>query len=394
MLVNKNSEITDDIHIQIDEDKNIKLFSEKEKLINNLSTDDNYNNISIDSVIFKLHPYTTERKNNFSEKKDIEILNPQVSYKNLLTEEEIKYICKKSIEIFMEEPVLLEITSPVNICGDTHGQFNDLLRIFEFGGRIPSSNYLFLGDYVDRGKNSIETICLLLAYKIKYPKNIFLLRGNHESELINHVYGFFDECKRRYDIKIHKLFPICFNWLPVAAIINDTILCMHGGLSPSIKSIDDLKRIMRPTEIPDKGILCDILWSDPDINASGWDPSPRGISYVYNQNIAKQIIDDLNIDLVCRAHQVVEEGYEFFANKKLVTVFSAPNYCGQFDNAGAMMKVDENLVCGFKIIIPKIKNKYIDKEVYKDMVRKHTPPTNLRNYNDEENDDSKLKNEE
>ena len=383
MLVNKNNEIIDDINIQINEDKTIKSYSEQEKLINTPSNEENFKNISLDSIIIKLHPLSTERTNNFSEKTDIAILNPQISDKKLLTEEEIKYLCEKSLEIFMEEPVLLEITSPINICGDTHGQFNDLLRLFEFGGRIPKSNYLFLGDYVDRGKNSIENICLLLAYKIKYPKNIFLLRGNHESELINHVYGFFDECKRRYDIKIHKLFSTCFNWLPVAAIINDTILCMHGGLSPFLKSLNDIKKIIRPTEIPDKGILCDILWSDPDINAYGWDPSPRGISYVYNQNIAKEIIENLNIDLVCRAHQVVEEGYEFFANKKLVTVFSAPNYCGQFDNAGAMMKIDENLVCGFKIIVPKLKNKFIDKEVYKDMVRKHTPPTNLRNVKDE-----------
>ncbi|CAG2054480.1 unnamed protein product [Timema podura] len=224
-----------------------------------------------------------------------------------LTEGEIRGLCLKSREIFLSQPILLELEAPLKICGDIHGQYYDLLRLFEYGGFPPESNYLFLGDYVDRGKQSLETICLLLAYKIKYPENFFLLRGNHECASINRIYG-----KRRYNIKLWKTFTDCFNCLPVAAIVDEKIFCCHGGLSPDLQSMEQIRRIMRPTDVPDQGLLCDLLWSDPD--------------------------------------KVVEDGYEFFAKRQLVTLFSAPNYCGEFDNAGAMMSVDETLMCSFQIL--------------------------------------------
>ena len=148
--------------------------------------------------------------------------------------------------------------------GDVHGQYYDLLRLFEYGGFPPDSNYLFLGDYIDRGKQSLETVCLLLAYKIKYPENFFLLRGNHECASINRISGFYDECKRRHTIKLWKVFTDCFNCLPIAALVDDKILCMHGGLSPELNKIDTIKNIVRPTDVPDTGLLCDLLWSDPD----------------------------------------------------------------------------------------------------------------------------------
>ena len=141
------------------------------------------------------------------------------------------------------------------IVGDIHGQFYDLLRIFEYGGYPGESNYLFLGDYVDRGKNSLETICLLLAFKVKYKENFFLLRGNHEAENINRVYGFYDECKKRYNVKLWKLFCDTFNCLPVAALIDEKILCMHGGISPQLQDLDQINKINRPTEIPEEGIF-------------------------------------------------------------------------------------------------------------------------------------------
>jgi serine/threonine-protein phosphatase PP1 catalytic subunit len=164
-----------------------------------------------------------------------------------LTESEIRFLCIKSKDIFSSQPVLLELEAPIKICGDTHGQFYDMLRLFEYGGFPPAANYLFLGDYVDRGKQSIETICLLLAYKIKYPENFFILRGNHECASINRIYGFYDECKRRYNIKLWKTFTDCFNCLPVAAVIDEKIFCMHGGLSPDLVNMEQVKRIMRPT---------------------------------------------------------------------------------------------------------------------------------------------------
>jgi len=380
---------------QIHEEIENKLSSELDELIISKKKleeqkDKNFDKI-LDNIIQKLHPIIETHRNHFQNEGEISELNP-ITSKNQLTQEEIKFLCTKSLEIFMEEPVLLEVSAPVNICGDTHGQYNDLLRLFEFGGRPPKTNYLFLGDYVDRGKNSVETMGLLLAYKIKYPNNFFLLRGNHESELINHVYGFYDECRRRYNLKVYKLFSDCFNWLPISAIVDDKILCMHGGISPDLTSLDKIRKIVRPTEVPDKGLLCDLLWSDPDKMANGWGGNERGVSVTFNENIVNKMIEDLDIDLICRAHQVVEKGYEFFADKKLVTVFSAPNYCNQFDNAGAMMLVDENLMCGFKILIPRIKNIRLNPMEYKTLIRNLTPPPKNRNIQKEEgNEDEENK---
>ncbi|KAJ6408983.1 hypothetical protein OIU84_008641 [Salix udensis] len=216
---------------------------------------------------------------------------------------------------------------PLRLPGDIHGQYSDLLRLFEYGGFPPSANYLFLGDYVDRGKQSLETICLLLAYKIKYPENFFLLRGNHESASINRIYGFYDECKRRFNVKLWKTFTDCFNCLPVAALIDDKILCMHGGLSPDLTNLDQIRNLPRPTDVPDSGLLCDLLWSDPDKDIKGWGMNDRGVSYTFGPDKVAEFLMKNDMDLVCRAHQVVEDGYEFFAERQLVTIFSAPNYC-------------------------------------------------------------------
>lgn len=269
-----------------------------------------------------------------------------------LTEAEVRGICIRSREIFMNQPILLELEAPLKICGDVHGQYYDLMRLFEYGGFPPDANYLFLGDYVDRGKQSLETICLLLAYKIKFPENFFLLRGNHECASINRIYGFYDECKRRYNIKLWKTFTDCFNSLPIAALIDDKIFCMHGGLSPELSNMEQIRRIMRPIDVPDTGLLCDLLWSDPDRDVQGWGDNDRGVSFTFGPEIVVNFLRKHDLDLICRAHQVVEDGYEFFANRHLVTLFSAPNYCGEFDNAGAMMSVDETLMCSFQILKP------------------------------------------
>ncbi len=226
--------------------------------------------------------------------------NRQVS----LTEQEIKWLCIKSKEIFISQPILLELEAPIKICGDIHGQFYDLLRLFEYGGYPPEANYLFLGDYVDRGKQSLETICLLLAYKIKYPENFFLTRGNHECASINRIYGFYDECKRRYSIKLWKIFTDCFNCLPVAALLDDKILCMHGGLSPELESVEQIRKIIRPTDVPEQGLLCDLLWSDPDSNVNGWGQNDRGVSFTFSASIVDKFLKSNDLDLICRAHQV------------------------------------------------------------------------------------------
>lgn len=181
-----------------------------------------------------------------------------------LAENEIKLLCQRVRPILLSQPMLLELEAPLKICGDIHGQFTDLLRLFEYGGFPPESNYLFLGDYVDRGKQSLETVCLLVCYKIMYPENFFILRGNHESAGINRIYGFYDECKRRYSIRLWKVFSDVFNCLPVSAIVDEKILCMHGGLSPEMERLQQIADLNRPCDVPDVGLMCDLLWSDPD----------------------------------------------------------------------------------------------------------------------------------
>ncbi|KAM5560786.1 serine/threonine-protein phosphatase PP1 [Rosa sericea] len=269
-----------------------------------------------------------------------------------LVETEVRQLCVTAKEVFLRQPNLLELAAPINVCGDIHGQYHDLLRLFELGGFPPDANYVFLGDYVDRGKQSVETICLLLAYKIKYPDNFFLLRGNHECASINRIYGFYDECKRRFSVRLWKIFTDCFNCLPVAAIIDDKIFCMHGGLSPELETLDKLRAIQRPVDVPDQGLLCDILWSDPDRDIKGWGENDRGVSYTFGPDRVAEFLMKHDMDLICRAHQVVEDGYEFFAERQLVTIFSAPNYCGEFNNAGALMRVDKSLLCSFQLVKP------------------------------------------
>nr|CAD2144222.1 unnamed protein product [Meloidogyne enterolobii] len=270
-----------------------------------------------------------------------------------VSEREIRSICHLSRELFLSQPMLLELNAPLKIVGDIHGQFSDLLRLFRVCGFPPSSNYLFLGDYVDRGPRSLETILLLLCYKLKYPLNFFMLRGNHEVAALNRIYGFYNECKNRVSVRVWKAFQDVFNCLPIAALINGRIFCCHGGLSPHLRTMEQLKRIQRPVEVKESGLLCDILWSDPEPGVhTGWAPNERGVSYVFGADVLHQFLAKMELDLIVRGHQVVEDGYEFFGRRGLVTVFSAPNYCGEFDNAGAVMNVDRELLCSFQILKP------------------------------------------
>jgi len=269
-----------------------------------------------------------------------------------VAEGQLKALCSAVREIYLGQNTLVEVEAPLKICGDIHGQYHDLLRLFEYGGFPPESNYLFLGDYVDRGKQSLEVIVLLFSYKVKFPENFFTLRGNHECASITRIYGFYDECKRRYNIKLWKAFCDVFNCLPACALIDEKIICMHGGLSPEISDMEQIRRITRPTDVPDTGLLCDLLWADPDKDIAGWAESDRGVSFIFGPDVVTSFLAKQDMDLVCRAHQVVEDGYEFFAKRQLITLFSAPNYCGEFDNAGAMMSIDDTLMCSFKVLKP------------------------------------------
>lgn len=308
----------------------------------------------------------------------------------------LKFVCAKAREIFMNQPMLLELAAPVKVGGDLHGQFHDLLRIFKLCGFPPNSNYLFMGDYVDRGKQSLETIILLLCLKIKFPENFFLLRGNHESAGITRIYGFYDECKRRASVKTWKMIVDVFNTFPVAATIGGRIFCVHGGISPELTDFKQIKKIRRPTDIPAEGLLTDLLWSDPqvsgqteeyllsggqygspchDVSKKGghtepewphrrhslnrhhygtdWIPNDRGVSYCFSKKAVTRFCERFGLDLIVRGHMVVEDGYEFFGKRHLVTVFSAPNYCGEFDNWGAVMNVNRKLTCSFELLKPR-----------------------------------------
>ena len=238
---------------------------------------------------------------------------------------EITAICMAVKEVLLAQPALIELSAPVKIIGDVHGQYTDLIRMFEMCGFPPNANFLFLGDYVDRGKQSLETILLLFCYKLKFPENFFLLRGNHECANVTRVYGFYDECKRRCNVKIWKTFVDSFNCLPIAATVAGKIFCVHGGLSPSLTHMDDIRQIARPTDVPDYGLLNDLLWSDPAEMENDWEANERGVSYCFGKKVIMDFLQRNDFDLVCRAHMVVEDGYEFFQDRILVTVFSAPN---------------------------------------------------------------------
>ena len=260
-----------------------------------------------------------------------------------LDEPSLKHLIEKLTEILIEESNISLIKSPVIICGDIHGQFYDLLKLLSLGGSLPKTNYLFLGDYVDRGNNSVEVIELLFCYKLKYPNNIFLLRGNHESRQISFTYGFYEEITRKYgNSNPWRYIMDLFDYLPLSAIIEQKIFCVHGGLSPFISTVDQIRLINRKCEIPHDGAFCDLLWSDPD-DIETWNISSRGAGWIFGYKVVNEFNYLNGIELICRAHQLVNEGYKFwFKDKNLVTIWSCPNYCYRCGNKASFMKISGN----------------------------------------------------
>ncbi|THG12199.1 hypothetical protein TEA_010896 [Camellia sinensis var. sinensis] len=258
-----------------------------------------------------------------------------------LSEPEVRMLCEKAKEILMEESNVQPVKSPVTICGDIHGQFHDLAELFRIGGKCPDTNYLFMGDYVDRGYYSVETVTLLVALKVRYPQRITILRGNHESRQITQVYGFYDECLRKYgNANVWKIFTDLFDYFPLTALVESEIFCLHGGLSPSIETLDNIRNFDRVQEVPHEGPMCDLLWSDPD-DRCGWGISPRGAGYTFGQDISEQFNHTNNLKLIARAHQLVMEGFNWGHEQKVVTIFSAPNYCYRCGNMASILEVDD-----------------------------------------------------
>ncbi|KAM0998343.1 hypothetical protein PS2_008090 [Malus domestica] len=291
---------------------------------------------------------------------------PPVNRKFFLDSYEVGELCYAAEQIFMHEQTVLQLKAPVKVFGDLHGQFGDLMRLFdEYGfpsaaGDITYIDYLFLGDYVDRGQHSLETITLLLALKIEYPDNVHLIRGNHEAADINALFGFRIECIERMGendgIWAWTRFNQLFNYLPLAALIEKKIICMHGGIGRSINSVEQIEKLERPITM-DAGsiILMDLLWSDPTENDSveGLRPNARGPGLVtFGPDRVAEFCKRNKLQLIVRAHECVMDGFERFAQGQLITLFSATNYCGTANNAGAILVVGRGLVVVPKLIHP------------------------------------------
>ncbi|CAG9820542.1 unnamed protein product [Phaedon cochleariae] len=361
---------------------------------------------------------TSDANTRMGDTSDLDRQIEQLKRCEIIKESEVKALCAKAREILVEESNVQRVDSPVTVCGDIHGQFYDLKELFKVGGDVPETNYLFMGDFVDRGFYSVETFLLLLALKVRYPDRITLIRGNHESRQITQVYGFYDECLRKYgSITVWRYCTEIFDYLSLSAIIDGKIFCVHGGLSPSIQTLDQIRIIDRKQEVPHDGPMCDLLWSDPEDeidkvqfeikadytpdyrviqttnelccyiqaaaeriklpsnasvnnessstsvgsgapslrsslkipdaklpefyreirqwetfhavykNTQGWGVSPRGAGYLFGSDVVAQFNAANDIDMICRAHQLVMEGFKWHFNETVLTVWSAPNYC-------------------------------------------------------------------
>ncbi|GMT10951.1 hypothetical protein PFISCL1PPCAC_2248, partial [Pristionchus fissidentatus] len=258
-----------------------------------------------------------------------------------------KYAFKILIEIrkwFMAQPTLVDITVPdgnkFTICGDVHGQFYDLCNIFDLNGAPSETNpYLFNGDFVDRGSFSVETIFTMFAYKLLLPNHFFMSRGNHESDVMNKMYGFEGEVKNKYSAQMCELFTELFNYLPLCHLINQKVFVCHGGLfKQEGVTLDDIRKTDRVRQPPDEGIMCDLLWSDP-YSINGRSPSKRGVGCQFGPDVSETWCKENGVDYVVRSHEVKVEGWEEHHNGRVYTVFSAPNYCDQMGNKGAFITI-------------------------------------------------------
>ena len=268
----------------------------------------------------------------------------------LLTEEEVRQCCERLKEMLIEEPNVVPVAAPVTICGDIHGQFFDLLELLRLGGAPPGTSYVFIGDFVDRGHNSVETWLLLMLLKLKHPAEVTLLRGNHESRQITVVYGFWDEVNHKYGNPNAWTYCIeVFDLLPLGAVVDGSVLCVHGGLSPELRTIDQIRALDRNMEIPHEGPFCDLMWSDPD-NIEGWFMSARGAGWIFGAKVTQEFNHVNGLELVARAHQLVQEGYQYwFPGDTLVTVWSAPNYCYRCGNRASFLQLSPELERKFVI---------------------------------------------
>jgi diadenosine tetraphosphatase ApaH/serine/threonine PP2A family protein phosphatase len=247
---------------------------------------------------------------------------------------------------------MIPVASPVVVVGDLHGSLLDLLRILQGFGAPPETRYLFLGDYVDRGPHSIAVICLVLSFLCKFPSRLFLLRGNHEFSQINRVYGFWDEIIQRYKSDVlWTRFQEVFSWMPLAAVVDRSVFCVHGGLSPLL----DTPQVLADLEMPisnyfGRSLISDLVWSDPIDVMYGFQFNKRGSGKLFGIDKVEDFLRKNNMKLLVRAHQCNQSGFRTFANMMGVTVFSSSNYCNLSDNkCGVLVVKDEKEISFFSI---------------------------------------------
>lgn len=290
-------------------------------------------------------------------KPDVAFLKNHFFREGRLTEEQALYIINKGTEILKKEPNVLDIEAPVSVCGDIHGQYYDLMKLFEVGGNPESTRYLFLGDYVDRGYFSIECVLYLWSLKIWYPNTFFLLRGNHECRHLTDYFTFRLECQHKYSERIYEACIESFCALPLAAIMNKQFLCVHGGLSPEAQTVDDIRNLNRFREPPTHGLMCDLLWSDP-LEDFGQEKNNeffshnhiRGCSFFFTYNAACAFLERNNLLSIIRAHEAQDAGYRMYRKTKatgfpsVITIFSAPNYLDVYNNKAAVLKYENNIM--------------------------------------------------
>ncbi|KAG2743240.1 Metallo-dependent phosphatase [Suillus brevipes Sb2] len=290
-------------------------------------------------------------------KPDVAFLKNHFYREGRVTEDQAIWILEKATALLRAEPNVLQVDAPITVCGDIHGQYYDLMKLFEVGGSPADTRYLFLGDYVDRGYFSIECVLYLWSLKIWYPDTLFLLRGNHECRHLTDYFTFKLECKHKYSERIYDACMDSFCALPLAAIMNKQFLCIHGGLSPELNTLDDIRAIDRFREPPTHGLMCDILWSDPvedfgqeKMNESFVHNHVRGCSYFFTYQAACQFLERNNLLSIIRAHEAQDAGYRMYRKTKstgfpsVMTIFSAPNYLDVYNNKAAVLKYESNVM--------------------------------------------------
>lgn len=287
---------------------------------------------------------------------DLEKLKAHLVGEGRLSKPDAARLVSTATQVFKKEPNLLDVPQPVTVCGDVHGQFYDLMKLFEVGGDPKTTQYLFLGDYVDRGSFSVEVLLYMFALKINYPNTFWMLRGNHECRHLTAYFTFKEECLHKYDTALYDLCMDSFDALPLAAIMNGQFFCVHGGLSPSITTLEDVKSIDRFREPPQSGPLCDLLWSDPIESYGPHDHTEfeynetRGCSYSYGFKAVVDFLDRNGLLCMIRAHEAQDHGYKMHAKHPetqfptVITLFSAPNYLDAYGNKGAVMRYENTVM--------------------------------------------------